>query len=43
MTDELLIVLWGLLAIAMITGIGRWCRAHPGRPPEHGDEGPATR
>jgi hypothetical protein len=43
MTDELLIVLWGLLAIAMITGIGRWCRAHPGSLPEHGDDGPAHR
>jgi hypothetical protein len=37
-TDQLLIVLWGLLAIALITGIGRWCRMHPARPAEHRDE-----
>ena len=34
MVDELLIVLRGLLAITLITGIGRWCRSHPGRPDE---------
>jgi hypothetical protein len=43
MTDELIIVLWGLLAIALITGIGRWCRAHPGRLPEQTVKGPARR
>jgi hypothetical protein len=43
MTDQLLIVLWGLLAVALITGIGRWCRRHPGRALEHRDDGQVRR
>ena len=32
MPIPLIVLLWGLLAIAVITAVGRWCRAHPGRP-----------
>lgn len=28
---ELIVVLWGVLAIGVNTAVGRWCRAHPGR------------
>lgn len=31
MPIPLIVVLWGLLAIAVITTVGRWCRARPGR------------
>ena len=30
MPIPLVVLLWGLLAIAVITSVGRWCRAHPG-------------
>jgi hypothetical protein len=28
MADQLIVILWGLLAVALITGIGRYCRMH---------------
>jgi hypothetical protein len=42
MPDPLIVVLWGLLAIAVITAVGRWCRAHPGRLPDDRDDAPVT-
>ena len=30
MPEPLIVVLWGLLAVALITAVGRWCRTHPG-------------
>jgi hypothetical protein len=32
MPIPVLVLLWGLLAITVITAVGRWCRAHPGCP-----------
>lgn len=29
MDSSLVVIAWGLAAIALNVGIGRWCRAHP--------------
>jgi hypothetical protein len=41
MPDPLVVVLWGLLAIAVITAVGRWCRSHPGPLADDRDDDPA--
>lgn len=40
MDSSLLVAAWGLAAIALNMGIGRWCRAHA--PADAGDTAPES-